>query len=143
MKTRTLLLLSVGVGLAILLAGGVFFVQLATQSSAVEPARPGEPVTVGDVDVTVRSASESASIFAVDVEIGGIDDPGGVDSFELITGDLELSPLMAVAAGRCVDITEAPQQCRIEFDISGADGSNRVLVLRRGEERRNWALAPS
>jgi hypothetical protein len=143
MKTRTLLLLSVGVGLAILLAGGVFFIQLATQSSAVEPARPGESVTVGDVEVTVRSASESASIFAVEVEIGGIDDPGGIDSFELVTGDLELSPLMADAAGRCVDITEAPQQCRIEFDISGADGSNRVLVLRRGEERRNWALAPT
>ncbi len=143
MKTRTLLLLSVGVGLAILLAGGVFFVQLATQNSAVEPANAGESVTVGDVEVIVRSASESATIFAVDVEIGGIDDPGGIDSFELITGDRELSPLTAAAAGRCVDITAAPQRCRIEFDISGADGSNRVLVLRRGEERRNWALAPS
>ena len=34
MKTRTLLLLSVGVGLAILLAGGVLLVQLANQSTA-------------------------------------------------------------------------------------------------------------
>ena len=53
MKTRTLLLLSVGVGLAILLAGGLFFVQLANQNTAIEPAEIGDPVAVGDVEVTV------------------------------------------------------------------------------------------
>lgn len=143
MKTRTLLLLSVGVGLAILLAGGVFFVQLANQSTAVEPADIGESVEVGDVEVTVLATSQVAPIFAVDVAVGGVDDSDGVDSFELITGDLELSPITAPADGRCVDITEDPQRCRIEFDISGADGPNRVLVLHRGEQRRTWVLSAS
>ena len=143
MKTRTLLLLSVGVGLAILLAGGLFFVQLANQSTAIEPAEIDETVEVGDVEVTVLATSQEASIFAADVEIGGVDDPDGIDSFELITGDLELSPITAPADGRCVEITEDPQRCRIEFDISGADGSNRVLILVRGEQRRTWVLSES
>ncbi len=143
MKTRTLLLLSVGVGLAILLAGGIFFVQLASQSTAVEPADIGDQVTVGDVEVTVLATSQADPIFAVDVEIGGVDDPDGVDSFELITGDLELSPITAPADGRCVDISRTEQRCRIEFDVSGADASNRVLILVRGEERRTWVLSAS
>jgi hypothetical protein len=143
MKTRTLLLLSVGVGLAILLAGGLFFVQLANQSTAIEPAEIGDPVAVGDVEVTVLATSEAEPIFAVDVEIGGVDDSDGIDSFELITGDLELSPITAPADGRCIEISEAPQRCRIEFDTSGADGSNRVLILQRGEQRRTWVLSGS
>ena len=143
MKTRTLLLLSVGVGLAILLAGGVFFLQLANQSTAVEPADIGDSVTVGDVEVTVLATSQADPIFAVDVEIGGVDDSDGVDSFELITGDLELSPITAPADGRCVEISEIQQRCRIEFDVSGADASNRVLILVRGEERRTWVLSAS
>ena len=141
MKTRTLLLLSVGIGLTILLAGGVFFVQLSNQSTAVESADIGDPVAVGDVEVTVLATSQADPIFAVDVEISGVDDSDGIDSFELITGDLELSPITAPADGRCVDITETPQRCRIEFDISSANGSNRVLILLRGEQRRTWVLS--
>ena len=38
------------------------------------------------------------------------------------------------------EITVAEQRCRIEFDVSAADGSNRGLVLRRGDEQRNWVL---
>lgn len=143
MKTRTLLLLSVGVGLTILLAGGVFFLQLANQTSAVEPAKVGDAVTVGDVDMTVLATSETSTIFSVDVEVGGIDDSNGLDSFDLITGDRELKPIAAPADGRCVEITETPQQCRLDFDVSAATGPNRVLQLRRGEERRNWVLSAS
>jgi hypothetical protein len=143
MKTRTLLLLSVGVGLAILLAGGVFLFQLANQTNAVETAEVGDAVTVGDVEVTVLATSETSTIFSVDVELGGIDDTDGIDSFDLITGDRELKPIAAPADGRCAEITVAPQQCRLDFDISAATGPNRVLQLRRGEERRNWVLSTS
>ena len=143
MKTRTLLLLSVGVGLAILLAGGVFLFQLSTESAAVEPAAIGEPVSVGDVDLTVLDTTEGAALLAIDVEIGGVDDLDGIDSFRLITGDRRLDPVTAPADGRCVEITVEAQRCRIEFDVSAADGSSRVLVLRRGDEQRNWVLATS
>jgi hypothetical protein len=138
MKTRTLLLLSVGVGLMILLAGGVLLLQLANESAAVEPAEVDENVTVGDVDVTVFGASEANGVFAVAVEVGGVDDD--IASFSLATGDNRLSPVPAPADGRCTDISVAPQQCRIEFDVSSSAGSNRVLVLLRGDEQRNWVL---
>jgi hypothetical protein len=137
MKTRTLLLLSVGVGLMILLAGGVLLLQLANESAAVEPAEVGEAVEVGDVDVVVLGAQEGAT-FAVDVELGGVDDD--LSGFSLATGDRRLQPLTTDADGRCTEITVARQRCRIEFDVSAADGSNRVLVLRRGDEQRNWVL---
>jgi hypothetical protein len=137
MKTRTLLLLSVGVGLMILLAGGVLLLQLANESAAVEPAEVGEAVEVGDVDVVVLGAEEGAT-FAVDVELGGVDDD--LSGFSLATGDRRLQPLTSEADGRCTAIVVAEQRCRIEFDVSAADGSNRVLVLRRGDEQRNWVL---
>ncbi len=142
MKTRTLLLLSVGVGLMILLAGGVLLLQLANESAAVEPAAVGESVQVGDVDVTVLGvvAGDGAGerIFSVDVELGGVDDD--LSGFSLATGDRRLQPLTTDAEGRCTDITVAEQRCNIEFDVSAADGSNRVLVLLRGDEQRNWVL---
>ena len=143
MKTRTLLLLSVAVALAILLAGGVFLFQLTSETAAVERAAVGEPVSVGDVEVTVFGASDAESVLSVDVELGGIDDPAGVDSFALVTGDRRLAPITAPAEGRCVDIVLEARRCRIDFDVSGADGSNRLLVLRRGDEQRNWVLTTS
>jgi hypothetical protein len=143
MKTRTLLLLSVAVALAILLAGGVFLFQLTSETAAVERAEVGQAVSVGDVDVTVLGVSGGEPILSIDVELGGIDDPVGVDSFALVTGDRRLEPITAPAAGRCVDIVLETQRCRIDFDVSGADGSNRLLVLRRGDDQRNWVLTSS
>ena len=95
MKTRTLLLLSVGTALAILLAGGVFLLQLASQDGAAVMASIGDPAQVGDVTVTVLAAEESGGVLAVDVEIGGLDDDDGIDTFRLVTGDRRLSPLGA------------------------------------------------
>ena len=138
MKTRTLLLLSVGVALMILLAGGVLLLQLSNESSTVEPAELGDAVQVGDVDVTVIGAQDSSTVFSVDVEVGGVDDD--IDSFSLATGDKRLEPVTATADGRCTEITVADQRCRIEFDVSASDGSNRLLVLRRGDDQRNWVF---
>lgn len=143
MKTRTLLLLSVAVALAILLAGGVFLFQLTSETAAVERAELGDAVSVGDVDVTVLGVSGGEPVLSVDVELGGVEDPDGVDSFALVTGDRRLEPITAPAEGRCVDIREEVQRCRIDFDVSGADASNRLLVLRRGDEQRNWVLTSS
>jgi hypothetical protein len=138
MKTRTLLLLSVGVGLMILLAGGILLLQLTNESAAVEPAAVGEAVQVGDVDVVVVGAEDTGTMFSVDVEIGGVDDD--MSGFSLATGDTRLEPVTAAADGRCTEITVVEQRCRIEFDVSDTDGSNRVLVLRRGDQQRNWVL---
>jgi len=140
MKTRTLLLLSVAMALAILLAGGVFLLQLSNESATVTTAAVGEPVEVGDVDITVIDAVETGGTLSVDVEVGGVDDTDGIESFTLVTGDRSLAPEPAPQDGRCSSITESVQQCRIDFDVSAAESSSRVLVLRRGDDQRNWSL---
>jgi hypothetical protein len=143
MKTRTLLLLSVAMALAILLAGGVFLFQLSNEGTAVQPSVLGEAATVGDVTVTVFGIDRTEPLLGVDVELGGVDDADGLDSFRLVTGDRQIAPVMAPSSGRCAGITVAPQRCRLEFDVSAAETSSRVLVMRRGEDHRNWILPGS
>jgi len=140
MKTRTLLLLSVAMALAILLAGGVFLLQLSNESATVSTAAIGEPVEVGDVDITVIEATEAGGTLSVDVEVGGVDDADGIESFTLVTGDRSLAPEPSPQDGRCSSITESVQRCRIDFDVSAAESSSRVLLLRRGDDQRNWSL---
>jgi hypothetical protein len=141
MKTRTLLLLSVASALAILLAGGVFLLQLSNETATVDEASIGEAVQVGDVTVTVTSFSQlSGATASAMVDIGGVDDGDGIDSFRLITGGDPLVPVRAPADGRCSEITVAPQQCRLDFDISSTEVPNRVLLLRRGDEQIRWDL---
>jgi hypothetical protein len=140
MKTRTLLLLSVGTALMILLAGGALLFQLSNQESTTEATSLGSATTIGDVDVTVVSAAVIGERLVVSVEIGGVDDNDGIDSFRLVTGDQRLDPIAAQADGRCGSISVAAQACTIEFDISASEGTTRVLVLRRGEEQATWRL---
>ena len=152
MKTRTLLLLSVGTALAILLAGGVLLFQLSNEQNTVDAIRIGSEVRVGDVSIVVHDVSVVEALgsgqtpdmktLGVDVTIGGIDDPDGLDSFRLVTGDLSETPADAAAEGRCTGITVSPVDCRLDFDVSGAETSSRVLVLRRGDEQANWQLTP-
>jgi hypothetical protein len=140
MKTRTLLLLSVATALAILLAGGVFLLQLSNQQDSAQPAELGVPVSVGDVTITVFGSTESADDLLVDVEIGGVDDIDGIDSLRLVTGDRRLTPRFGSAGGRCTSITVAPQRCVVEFDVGAVESSSRVLVMRRGDDQVNWVL---
>ncbi len=140
MKTRTLLLLSVGTALMILLAGGALLFQLSTQESTSDSIELGALASVGDIDVTVLAAVVTGDLLEVDVELGGVDDVNGIESFRLVTGDRRLDPVTAGQEGRCVEITAAPQRCTIDFDIGASAGTSRVLVLRRGEEQATWRL---
>lgn len=141
MKTRTLLLLSVGTALMILIAGGVLLFQLSGQETSTEATPLGEPAAVGDAEVTVVGAEVIGDTLAVSMEIGGVDDPDGISSFRLVTGDRRLEPLTGAATGRCDGISEIVQTCLVEFDVGAADGSSRVLVMRRGDEQATWRLA--
>ena len=140
MKTRTLLLLSVGTALMILLAGGVLLLQLSGQESTTEPTPVGERVEVGDVEVTVLGSAVEGGRLSVDLDLGGVDDPDGIESFRLVTGDRRLDPVPGSGDGRCAGIVEQSRRCAVEFDVSATDGTSRVLVLRRGEEQATWRL---
>jgi hypothetical protein len=141
MKTRTLLLLSVGTALMILLAGGVLLFQLSGQETTSQATPLGEEATVGDARVTVMDAELLGDTLVVSMEIGGVDDVDGIDSFRLVTGDRQLSPLASADGERCDGITEEPTGCLVEFDVAEADGTSRVLIMRRGEEQATWRLA--
>jgi hypothetical protein len=96
--------------------------------------------SVGDAEVVVTGSEVRDGVLRVDVEIGGVDDANGIANFSLVTGDRRLTPLTGSAPGRCAGVTEAVQQCSIDFDVSSSEGSSRVLVLRRGDEQATWRL---
>lgn len=140
MKTRTLLLLSVGTALMILAAGGVLLFQLSGQEAARATTPLGTVVQVGDADIVVAGSAVDGALLRVDVEIGGVADERGIDAFALVTGDQRLDALSVAAPGRCTGITLEPQRCTIDFDVSASEGTSRRLVVRRGEDQATWRL---
>jgi hypothetical protein len=141
-KTRTLLLLALGCGVAILLAGGVLLVQLANRADTDEPVPIGEARRVGDATVTVDRATESGGVLEVVVRVGGVDDPEGLDDFRLIAAARPARRLVPQDGQppACRGIAVEPVECRLAFDVDGADGDSRVLVFRRGDSQARWAL---
>lgn len=135
-KTRTLLLWALACGLAIMLAGAVFLFQLAGQDDVVASTPLGEPVTVGDMTVTVVDSSEAGGQLAVSVRIGGVDDPDGGAGFRLIASGRPVTP-----DGGCDATTVEVTDCVVTFDTSSADGTSRVLLFGRGEDSARWVLA--
>ena len=145
MKTRTLLLLALGCGVAILLAGGVLLVQLSNREDADAPVPLGEEQRVGDVRVAVESATEDRGVLEVVVRVGGVDDPDGLAGFRMIAA---ARPVLRLTAGQgdpppCDGIRVEPVECRLAFDVDGADGDSRVLLFGRGDEQVRWSLGPS
>jgi hypothetical protein len=136
MKTRTLLILALGCGLAIMLAGAVFLFQLSTQDDLAEPVAIGEQVQVGDMHVTVTNVDETDGVVAVLVEIGGTADDQPADEFRLIASGRGMS----VADTTCPPIGTEVVACTVTFDVSLADGVSRVLFYERGEDQARWVL---
>lgn len=140
MKTRTLLLLALGCGIAIMLAGAVFLIQLSGREE-VEPAVPiGDTATVGDMTVAVERADERGGVIDVTVRIGGVVDDDATDGFRLIASGRATDPVPDAFDGRCAATTGSVQTCVVRFDVSGADGSSRVLFYARGEDSERWVL---
>jgi hypothetical protein len=135
MKTRTLLLLSAGTGLAILVAGVVLLFQLLGQDEIPPPSKVGDRVTVGDMVVVVESVDESAGLLVVATSIGGVDDPDGAAGFRLIASG-RVAPLI----DSCTSTMVVASACTLRFDVSGADGRARQLFYERGDESARWEL---
>jgi len=141
MRTRTLLLLAVACGLAILVAGSIQLLRVDDGPDAAADLRVGDTARAGDLVVTVLEVREDDERLSVELRAGGVDDPAGFDGFEL------LAPPGRVVRerdepGTCAGTTVAEQTCTLVFDTSRAaepDGT-RVLLLRRGEDRHRWVL---
>lgn len=134
-------MLALACGLVIMLAGAVFLFQLAGQDDAAEPAPVGETIEVGDLTVVVESVDESAGLLRVAIRIGGVDDPDGAAGFRLIASGRPLAPTSIAEPDACAATTVAPTVCIVRFDVSGADGTSRVLFYERGDEQVRWVLS--
>ena len=138
MKTRTLLLLALVCGTAILLAGGVMLFQLTGESDLADPTPVGEPALVGDMTVIVEDVDETTGELEVLLRIGGVDDPDGGSGFRLIASGRPVLP--TASPELCGLTTVAEQVCSLHFDVPSADGSSRVLFYERGDEQARWVL---
>jgi hypothetical protein len=138
-RTRTLLLLAIACGLAILVAGAVLLLRLVNQDDA-EVSDVGAAVHVGDMVVTVEHVDEKPDVVLVDIEIGGVDDPEGASAFRLVVPGEVLLP-DATAGNHCGATTVALQPCTLAFRLTGDAGSSRLLLYQRGDERARWDLA--
>lgn len=135
MRTRTLMLLSLMCGLAILFAGVALLIQIVNRAEADPPREVGEAVTVGDMVVVVEGSSESAGRHVVEIEIGGVDDADGTSGFRMIA-----SARPAPLVDACGPTTVTPQPCTLTFDVDD-DGGSRQLIYERGDQSARWVLA--
>jgi hypothetical protein len=142
-KTRTLLLLAVACGVAILAAGAALLVGLAGRDEPARPAAVGEEVAAGDLTVVVDGYREDAGSVDVRVRLGGVDDADAADGFHLVVADGALEPVARDGldgSPACRASTVAAMPCTLSFDLPEEPGTTRVLVLRRGDEQVRWAL---
>ena len=142
MKTRTLLLLAVGCGLIILIAGSI---KLLLVADDVQPTHlaVGQSADIGDMDVKVVSATRSADLTLVTVELIGVDDAYGARSWVLGSSDGQLRPESPPAGvGAACSATKALTltQCVLAFRTVAATG---VLRYERDDETRRWDIVHS
>jgi hypothetical protein len=139
MRTRTLLILAVVCGLAILVAGGVRLLSISDDTTSAD-LPIGATAAAGDAAVTVLSAVEADGRLVVEVRIGGVDDPDGLAGFVLLAG-AQLPVDVGATPSSCAELTIAETTCDLAFDVSGVVGDARVLRFRRGEDEVRWSLA--
>lgn len=136
MRTRTLLLLAIGCGLAILIAGGIQLLRVGGQQQSAKLLTVGEPGRAGDVTVELVSSSVSDGGLVAMVRVGGTADPKGLDGFTLVGP----GKVAAVTSATCGGITIHIVDCSLTFTTAGMAGTSRQLIFRRADEQLRWVL---
>ena len=137
MRTRTLLLLSVACGLAILLAGGAQLLRI-TGGKPSTALGIGDEGRAGDAVVVVNGYEEGVATAIVTVELSGVDDADGLDGFSLRAPNTRVMPL---ESSTCTRFTVRPVTCTLVFPSTSLIATDRQLVFERGEGRALWNLA--
>jgi hypothetical protein len=140
MRTRTLLLLAIGCGLAVLVAGMFLLLKLDHQKPATILG-VGETGRAGDAVVQVVSVAGGVDSMVVTVTLSGVDDPHGTKGFTLVVPGLLLAPVYG-ASDECVALTERPTTCTLTFATGQAKPGSRMLLFSRAAEKVRWNLVP-
>jgi hypothetical protein len=136
MRTRTLLLLAIGCGLVILLAGGIQLLRIGGQQQSVKQLKVGETGKAGDVTVELVSSVATAARLTAVVRVGGVDDAEGLDGFTLVAP----GKVLAIATSTCEGIAVHAVDCELAFDTADAPGTSRQLIFRRADQQLRWVL---
>jgi len=141
MKTRTLLLLSLGCGLVILLAGGFKLFQVATDRTEAEVLDMGTSATIGDMTVTVSSIKVTTDGLAVSVKMFGVAGEPVIEDWRLLGDGQVLKPSKTVAAGVCdassvVPLGNTPIFCILRFPLVK---TVQAVAYTRAGEQRQWS----
>lgn len=142
MKTRTLLLLSVGCGLLILLAGGAKLLQVATDRTEVPVLDVGETDLIGDMTVAVEAIVADPDGILVDISMAGVPGDAVIDDWRLLGDGSVLEPTGAAGDDRfCSSSTRVPDdgsavRCTLRF--AAVETVQAVAYTRAGEQRQ-WA----
>jgi hypothetical protein len=137
MRTRTLLLLAIGCGLVILLAGGIQLLRVGGQQQSAKLLTVGEPGKAGDVTVQLAASSVQGTSLVAAIRVGGTDDPNGLAGFTLVGP----GTVVAVTSSTCAGITAQPIDCSLTFDTSTMAGTSRQLIFHRADQQLRWVLA--
>ena len=137
MRTRTLLLLAIGCGLVILLAGGIQLLRVTGQEQSATLLATGEEGTAGDVSVELVSSSIDAAKVVAIVRVGGTNDPDGFDGFTLVGP----GKVVGVTSSTCAGIKDATTECSLAFDTGDMQGTSRQLIFHRADDQLRWVLA--
>lgn len=142
MKTRTLLLLSVGCGLLILLAGGVKLLQVATDRTEVPVLALGDTDLIGDMTVAVEAIEADAQGTLVEISMAGVPGDAVIEDWRLLGDGAVLEPSGASGEDRfCSSTTRVPEdgstvRCTLRF--AAVETVQAVAYTRAGEQRQ-WA----
>ena len=139
MKTRTLLLLSVACGLAIIVAGGLKLFLVASDRAEVPVLAIGEQSTIGDMTVSVTSISETPDGTEVAIEMRGVEGAPVVDGWRLLGDGKVMEASGAVGDGVCGADTVVGAdgvECTLRFPDVGAV---QAVAYTRAGEQRQWA----
>jgi hypothetical protein len=142
MRTRTLLLLAVTCGLAILVAGTIQLLRLADQAETSALGK-GDTGRAGDAVIVVDDYDEDGTTAIVTVTLSweGTDEPPGLDGFALVGVSKVATPLADEGDRPCTGLTTAEVQCTLTFSTDGFKGGSRQLLFRRAAEQVRWRLA--
>lgn len=142
MKTRTLLLLSVGCGLLILLAGGVKLLQVATDRTEVPVLAVGDTEQIGDMTVQVVDITAAGSGTLVEITMTGVPGEPVIDDWRLLGDGKVFTASGASGESRfCGSSTRVPEgdavvRCTLRF--AAVETVQAVAYTRAGEQRQ-WA----
>jgi hypothetical protein len=147
-RTRTLILLAVGCGVAILAAGVAFFIRIATHKEELtvpDIKGPRQSQQVGDVTATVTSTSTVGGVFVVQVRLDAskaIPDAGEGWSL-VVAGDTTPRSPVTVPSGTgtpCAN-TAVPAGGTLDCAVAFTNGSgDHYVAYAHDGVQRQWLV---